>query len=187
MWGPGGTWPSAALVAAWGRVGRGRGSTPGGALRLLGGPVLCDQTAGDKPRGAMNPGSGREPGVTPERAQQRETCLPGLGCVQLAGKGPTPRLQLRSSLGTPGSSSGSGSGRASLSVLYWLSVRGPLSTNQTYFTISSFLPLLLCALLSPLREHSSPSCLPEKSHHHHNMTCSVSNHQHSCSVCSNRH
>lgn len=57
---------------------------------LLGGPVLCDQTAGDKARGAMNPGSGREPGVTPERAQWRETCLPGLGCVQLAGKGPLP-------------------------------------------------------------------------------------------------
>ena len=35
---------------------------------LLGGPVLCDQAAGDRTQGAMNPGSGREPGVMPERA-----------------------------------------------------------------------------------------------------------------------
>ena len=35
---------------------------------LLGGPDLCDQAAGDRTRGAMNPGSGRGPGVMPERA-----------------------------------------------------------------------------------------------------------------------
>ena len=130
---------------------------------LLGGPVLCGQAARDKARGARNPGSGREAGVTPERPQRRETCLPGLECMQLAGKGPPPRLQLRSGLGTPGSSSGSRSGGpASQSSTGSLSGGLPPSTRPILPSLPSY--LCFSVLCCPLFGNTLPLHVCLKNH-----------------------